>query len=97
MRSTLLILVSGFILTGCGNKGPLYLPPAPIEQIVSESTAVDSGTSDEIEAEQMPDIQPDEPIISSPPNTSTNDGETDPIENPVSEESTLDTSPETEQ
>ncbi len=38
VRSTALLLLlplcglAGFALSGCGNKGPLYLPPPPVEQ-----------------------------------------------------------------
>lgn len=34
-------------LPGCGYKGPLYLPPAPVEQIVSPEPSADTvSTSD---------------------------------------------------
>ena len=35
--SILLILVVTMCLTGCGNKGSLYLPPEPIQVIISNS------------------------------------------------------------
>ena len=35
--SILLTLVATVCLTGCGNKGPLYLPPEPIQVIISNS------------------------------------------------------------
>jgi predicted small lipoprotein YifL len=33
----LLVAVSIVGLSGCGNKGPLYLPPEPVQEITSES------------------------------------------------------------
>ena len=33
----LLLAVSTAGLTGCGNKGPLYLPPEPVQETTSES------------------------------------------------------------
>ncbi|MFT7267338.1 MAG: putative small lipoprotein YifL [Porticoccus sp.] len=35
--SILLTLVATMCLTGCGNKGPLYLPPEPIQILISNS------------------------------------------------------------
>ncbi|MDP1520331.1 LPS translocon maturation chaperone LptM [Porticoccus litoralis] len=32
----LLVALSLIGLTGCGNKGPLYLPPEPVEEIPAE-------------------------------------------------------------
>ncbi|MEH6638981.1 MAG: lipoprotein [Porticoccaceae bacterium] len=64
-------------LSGCGNKGPLYLPPAPVEQIVSPeqtadavptgdntATTAESSTAESLESES-----------SEPENTSTVDPE----------------------
>lgn len=39
-----------FALTGCGNKGPLYLPPEPVEEVTEAPTSsapVPAGTSAE--------------------------------------------------
>ena len=45
---TLSALVLTLALAGCGNKGPLYLPPAPVEQIVSETpTSTAASTNDD--------------------------------------------------
>lgn len=38
-------LILGIALTGCGNKGPLYLPPAPIEQIAPEQAPSNVGVT----------------------------------------------------
>jgi predicted small lipoprotein YifL len=35
--SLLATLASTLFLTGCGNKGPLYLPPTPIQVVISDS------------------------------------------------------------
>jgi predicted small lipoprotein YifL len=35
--SLLATLASTIFLTGCGNKGPLYLPPTPIQVVISSS------------------------------------------------------------
>ncbi len=32
----LLLAVSTISLVGCGNKGPLYLPPEPVQETTSE-------------------------------------------------------------
>jgi predicted small lipoprotein YifL len=40
MRSTLLVLLAMTLLTGCGKKGPLYLPDGPASgSPTSEQTA----------------------------------------------------------
>jgi len=42
----LLVALSLIGLTGCGNKGPLYLPPEPVEEIPAEvETPVDTEPS----------------------------------------------------
>ncbi|MDX2463427.1 MAG: lipoprotein [Porticoccus sp.] len=47
----LLLAVSTVGLTGCGNKGPLYLPPEPVQEITSESgETVESTEAKESEA-----------------------------------------------
>ncbi|HNA82528.1 MAG TPA: lipoprotein [Thiobacillaceae bacterium] len=32
----LVLLISLFILAGCGKKGPLYLPDAPVQPVPSQ-------------------------------------------------------------
>jgi predicted small lipoprotein YifL len=44
----LLLTLSSSILTGCGNKGPLYLPPEPVQEI---SPAADDESADGENAE----------------------------------------------
>ena len=38
----LLIASVLLVLSGCGNKGPLYLPPEPVEQTGQESPESES-------------------------------------------------------
>lgn len=35
----LLLAVSSFNLTGCGNKGPLYLPPEAVQETSTDSAS----------------------------------------------------------
>ena len=51
-------------MSGCGNKGPLYLPPAPVEQI-STATAVPT-------AAQSTEHNTAPGVASNPDNTDTN-------------------------
>jgi len=52
----LFILFSTISLTGCGNKGPLYLPAEPIQVIISDSEEIDKDvTSDISESERKSD------------------------------------------
>ncbi len=40
----LLLAVSTIGLVGCGNKGPLYLPPEPVQEITSEPSEAPETT-----------------------------------------------------
>ncbi len=40
----LLLAVSSFSLTGCGNKGPLYLPPEAVQETASDSASESTDT-----------------------------------------------------
>ncbi len=37
------ILGTLFAISGCGNKGPLYLPPEPVEQTESSTPDANQG------------------------------------------------------
>jgi predicted small lipoprotein YifL len=64
----LLLAVSTIGLAGCGNKGPLYLPPPPVQEISApaavaeevsekapEDTAEETTEPEEIEAAEEPE------------------------------------------
>ena len=46
-------------LSGCGNKGPLYLPPAPVEQVVAPESTADSTKSESSEPENTSTVDPE--------------------------------------
>lgn len=61
----LLLAASTISLTGCGNKGPLYLPPPPVQQIstpaeVSEEAPVEAS-EETVESEDSSDAPEDSP------------------------------------
>lgn len=59
-RSLFFILFTGLCLTGCGIKGPLYLPPDPndsylsrIEQELNDMTGTSTATEAPIQEDQL--------------------------------------------
>jgi predicted small lipoprotein YifL len=62
----LLLAVSTISLTGCGNKGPLYLPQAPVQQISIPAEVSEEEASDEtVDAEDSTDTPEGSPDGSS--------------------------------
>lgn len=52
----LLLAASTIGLAGCGNKGPLYLPPPPVQEISAPAAvAEETAEPEEIEAAEEPD------------------------------------------
>lgn len=52
----LLLVASTLSLTGCGNKGPLYLPPEPVQEVVSVSNEpVETPESEETTNTENPE------------------------------------------
>ncbi len=73
----LLLAASTISLTGCGNKGPLYLPQAPVQQIstpaevpeeVSEEAPVEAS-EETVESEDSPEDSSEDAPEDSPENT----------------------------
>ncbi|HEB29134.1 hypothetical protein LCGC14_2460140 [marine sediment metagenome] len=73
----LLLAASTISLTGCGNKGPLYLPPPPVQQIstpaeVSEEASEEApveASEETVESEdssEAPEDSPEDPPKDAP-------------------------------
>ena len=60
---TLALTAISFGLIGCGNKGPLYLPPEVVQEVSSptaldtEATSKDNESSESEETETMPETE----------------------------------------
>ena len=60
---TLALTAISFGLVGCGNKGPLYLPPEVVQEVSSptaldtEATSKDNESSESEETETMPETE----------------------------------------
>ncbi|MFT7300752.1 MAG: putative small lipoprotein YifL [Porticoccus sp.] len=52
----LLLVASTIGLAGCGNKGPLFLPPEPVQQITSP-TAVSEETEKQEESKRTEELE----------------------------------------
>lgn len=52
---TLVLIATSFGLAGCGNKGPLYLPPEAVQEVSSTPAA-----SNEVSSEQKESSEPEE-------------------------------------
>lgn len=63
---TLALTAISFGLIGCGNKGPLYLPPEVVQEVSSptaldtEATSEDNESSESEETETMPETETNE-------------------------------------
>lgn len=66
LKSAFLLMALSLPLAGCGNKGPLVLPQAPVP--AEESVPVEAPM-DEVPADPVPTDAPD-PAASAPPATS---------------------------
>lgn len=64
----LLLAASTISLTGCGNKGPLYLPQAPVQQISTPAEVSEEAPEETVESEDSSDAPEDAPE-DSPENT----------------------------
>ena len=52
-RLGILLLIAVFcsVLTGCGNKGPLYLPPEPVQEVSSTSDTANESEEPSTQSE----------------------------------------------
>jgi predicted small lipoprotein YifL len=64
----LLLAASAISLTGCGNKGPLYLPQAPVQQISTPAEVPEEASDKTVESEVSSDA-PEDSSEDSPENT----------------------------
>ena len=51
----LLLAASTIGLAGCGNKGPLYLPPPPVQEISAPAEVPEEAVESEDSAENAPE------------------------------------------
>jgi predicted small lipoprotein YifL len=54
-KTLAVFIASSLLLAGCGNKGPLVLPPAPV---VEDALLPEDATPD-TDAEAAPQVEPD--------------------------------------
>lgn len=61
LKTTILMIALSLPLAGCGNKGPLVLPQAPVpDQTVPVEPPVEAG------AQPVPDAPPADPVPAEP-------------------------------
>jgi len=49
---TLVLIATSFGLAGCGNKGPLYLPPETVQEVPSTPAATNVVSSEQKESSE---------------------------------------------